>query len=352
MVQTLAVPERHVSACRRGWRRLRPLLVILLLLAATWALAPQALDAPRLWGYVRRAAPVPLALAFLCQVPRYLGAGFLMSLCTRHLERPAPMILSGEVALASAAASRILPIGGAGGVAVRFAYLKRCGMSQAAIGGYLLLQNVLGSSVLVAIFLVALLQHGLGGNEGIRLGVVVPSLASVGVLGGALALLARRPRAADRAAKALGGGVDRLLRRFGRSPSFEVRLLEAMASLRHSLAAGVGGKWGLIEGLFYSSWTVAGDMASLHLAAVALHFGAAPAQTVVAYTVSSFAASAVAMPAGLGVTEGTMAAAYAGLGLPLGAAVSVVLVFRALSFWLPILLGLAAAWHLRLRGAL
>ncbi|MHB0877983.1 MAG: lysylphosphatidylglycerol synthase transmembrane domain-containing protein, partial [Anaerolineae bacterium] len=130
------------------------------------------------------------------------------------------------------------------------------------------------------------------------------------------------------------------------------RLDEGGDSLGRALTLGGTSPWRLAEALFYSSWTIAGDIASLHLVGLALGLSPGVGETVIAYSVASFAATAVAMPAGLGITEGTIAAVLAGYGVPLDAAVGQVLLYRALSFWLPILLGLLAAWRLRRQGTL
>ena len=45
------------------------------------------------------------------------------------------------------------------------------------------------------------------------------------------------------------------------------------------------------------------------------------------------------IPGGVGVIESTMAALYTGLGVPKSVAVVVVLAYRILSFWLPLLVG-------------
>jgi hypothetical protein len=44
-------------------------------------------------------------------------------------------------------------------------------------------------------------------------------------------------------------------------------------------------------------------------------------------------------PSGIGVVEGILPLALAGLGIPLGEAIVVTLAYRAVTFWLPLLLG-------------
>ena len=331
------------------WSRWRAVLISLVLLGAIWFLAPQALDLRRLAGYVAEAAPVPILAAILCQAPRYLGAGFLMSLCTRQLATPAPRWQSAEVALASGAASRLLPVAGAGGIAVRFAYLKRCGLAEPAIAGYFLLQNLLGTASLLLLSLMALAYQRLSGSAALLPAeTLLPSLGVVLAAMFVIVLIARRPQAAMFHARQVGAACDRVLQsRLHRNSDCARRLESAASSLATALT--MGGRTGprLTEGLFYSSWTIVGDVASLYLVSLALGCHAGAPAAAIAYAISSVAASAVAMPAGLGVTEGAMVAAYAAFGQAPALSLAVVLVFRAVSFWVPILFGLGAGWHLR-----
>ncbi|MGQ9553080.1 MAG: lysylphosphatidylglycerol synthase transmembrane domain-containing protein [Anaerolineae bacterium] len=330
------------------------MLLFIALLLAVWTLAPQALDLPLLVNRFRHVAVFPLSLALILQAPRYLGTGFLMALCTRSLAVPAPRLLASEVALASGAASKVLPIGGAGGVAVRFAFLRRCGLDQAAVGAYFVLQNMLGTAILALLFLASLAYEGLAGRRHITSAqAILPALAGLLLFAISLAWLLRHPAQVLRLAARLGKVCDSTTARlFRHTLRCQERFPAAMASLWQAFTLGESSKFWLLEGAFYSSWTIIGDIASLHLAGIALGIGVNVAITIFAYAASSFAASAVAMPAGLGVTEGTMAAVYASFGQPLDLAVSSVLLFRTISFWLPIVLGIIAGWHLRRRGAL
>lgn len=338
----------------RGPRRyLRPAILLALLLVALWALAPQAAEIPRVAGHFRNARPLPLLLALLMQVARYLGAGLLISLCARSAGKTAPALVSASAALASGAAARIVPVGGAGGLAVRYSFLKRRGLDEASIGGYFVLQNVLGTATLVIVFAASLLYTRLSGGGSAGLAAVVPALATIAGFVALYLWLSRRPADAARAGAAAGRIVEALAARLlRRALACERSFAGAVTSLAHTLTFGGGGPARLALALFYSSWTIVGDIASLHFATIAVGSTATVATTVVAYALSSFAASAAAMPAGLGVTEGALVATYAGAGASLDLALSQVLLFRALSFWLPLPLGGLAGWWLRRRGAI
>lgn len=59
----------------------------------------------------------------------------------------------------------------------------------------------------------------------------------------------------------------------------------------------------------------------------------------------------VVIPQAAPVVEATMTAIFIHVGVARGRAVAVTLAFRGLNFWLPLVLGLAAAWRLRRLGA-
>lgn len=335
---------------KRVWRRHRAAIVVIVAVAVAWALAPQALDLPRLARRLGSARPWPLLLAFVLQVVRYLGTGLLMSLFASAMASHASPATASLVSLASGAASRLVPVAGAGGIAVRYAYLRRCGIADAAVGGYFVLQNVLGSAVLVTLFAAAGTAVGQAGAVHMR--SLLPAVASLLAFAALLVWLRRRPSDARRIGGRLGCVLDSITVRFGRSWNLQQRLESGGDSLAHALSLGGAPLWRLAEAFLYASWTIVGDVGGLYAAGLALGLAPGVAETIVAYGVASFAASAVAMPAGLGVTEGAMAAMLTGYGVAADAAISQVLLFRGLSFWLPILLGLVAAWGLRRRGVL
>jgi uncharacterized protein (TIRG00374 family) len=76
------------------------------------------------------------------------------------------------------------------------------------------------------------------------------------------------------------------------------------------------------------------------------------ASVAVVYLTGSALGSLVPTPGGLGAVEAALSAGLTAAGLPGATAVSVVLLYRVLTFWLPVPLGWIALKYLERRNAL
>jgi uncharacterized protein (TIRG00374 family) len=114
------------------------------------------------------------------------------------------------------------------------------------------------------------------------------------------------------------------------------RLLEILQQPR-KLAAGIGGA------LLLTACYI------LCLTASVLAFGGSIAITsaAVVYLTGSALGSAVPTPGGLGAVEAALSAGLTATGLPGATAVSAVLLFRTVTFWLPVPVGWAAFNYLQ-----
>ena len=68
------------------------------------------------------------------------------------------------------------------------------------------------------------------------------------------------------------------------------------------------------------------------------------------FTSSSALSTLSGVPGELGVMETSLAVLSTSLGIAPPTAVGAILLFRALSYWLPIPIGYLAFWHLQRRG--
>ncbi|MEU1500695.1 lysylphosphatidylglycerol synthase transmembrane domain-containing protein [Streptomyces sp. NPDC005732] len=230
------------------------------------------------------------ALAQQGAVPRRLPAGRLVA-----------------VQFAASAANHVLPAGlGAGAVNLRF--LTRCGLTVARSATALGVKAAAGA-VARAVLIAALASACPGVLRPPDASVTAVALAGVGAVT-VVVLLPGPPRRAVRAVLA------------------DVRAV-------HAVPARAAALWG-------------GSLAfaALHAAVVvavaqALGLPLSPARVALAYLVASSAAVLLPTPGGIGTLDAALAVALTLTGAPGGTAASVVLGYRLLTVWLPLVPGLA-----------
>lgn len=364
------VLDRDVTSVRvepapvlRRTRRIRTGLAALLVLLAAWALAALLRlpigdeDGPVEWlrsltGSIQRGIPVPSGPM------AWLGLGVMVLLGTLHFGlatvvlraaaggRTVPLRSGFLAQLAAAAANRLTPLGlGGAAVNARFLFLRGVPVSGAAA-------TVASVSVLgvVADVLFAVQLWVVGGTLGVpgsrgeltRLAhdaMAVASgiaadprwLAALLVVALGLVVAVRRRRRPDRAP--------------GQESSLRTAWRHALALRRRPLDLAV---------LLLAS---AGTTAVLALAMVVsvrtVGAGTAGAGAVVmAYLVGAAAGNAVPVPAGIASTEAALAAGLVTAGVSAVHAVSAVILYRVVTFWAPVPVGVVAARWLRRRRLL
>jgi uncharacterized membrane protein YbhN (UPF0104 family) len=232
---------------------------------------------------------------------------------------------SGEIALASTAATRLLPTAGAGGAALTFWSLRRAGQDNGTATRTLLSFLVVLYSVFLGAIVVAgtLLATGaVKSDVPFELSAVPAAAAAVGI---ALALVfALRHDAGatpagrhNVAAHALGGAVR-----------------EALSIVRRPDArlAGAVAWWGFDLFVLWATFNA---------------FGAPPAAIVLVlgYFLGQVA-NTIPLP---GAASGGMVGAFLALGMPAEVVLPAVLAYRAIAIWTPVPAGAAALAGLRRR---
>lgn len=304
--------------------RVRPKTIIGLAAAAfgIHLLLPQVGQLGHTLSAVRSARPAWLLLALAGSAVTYVMAAVALR---GAVAAPLPFVRTVAVQVAASFVSRLAPSGlGAAGLNER--YLERQGIARASAIAAVGLSAAAGFVVHVAALGVAVVAFGRSSVRGFRLPTDWPLLVAAVV--GAVALIAlfgpsRWRRKLVAATRQALGDLGRALRR------------------PRGTAALFGGSVGITAAYLMTL------VASLQA------FGAhAPvAHVAVVYLVGVAVASAVPTPGGLGVTEAALVAGLTSLGVASGAAVAAVLMFRLLTFWLPILPAAVVFRHLRQRAA-
>jgi uncharacterized protein (TIRG00374 family) len=245
-----------------------------------------------------------------------------------------------QIPLAGIAAIRLLAAAGAGGVAVTVWALRRAGMASGMIATRMVATYVLQYGV----YLAALFVCGVGlwvgvfpGGGAIEL-TLLPALISAG----GIALVASMAFVPGDFRRRL----EKLARRRGRIG----RLAARMATVPEAMGAGVRTAiellrqrgLGLVGALIYWGF----DIAVLGLSLRAFGAVVSVAVVIMGYFLGTLG-SLLPLPGGIGGVEGGMIGAFAAFGVPGGEAVVGVLAYRAISFWLPTLPGIAGYLGLR-----
>ncbi|MFI7498591.1 YbhN family protein [Streptomyces sp. NPDC049687] len=217
---------------------------------------------------------------------------------------------------AAGAANHLLPTGlGAGAVNLRF--MTVCGVplarSSAALALYLLAEGVVRVGLLAALLLVF--------PDALRLGSLLPD-GALGPLLGALV-----------AAAMVAAGVLFLVRRLRTAVFSFLRTALCEARSVHTCPSRALALWG--GSLAFPVLQAAG----LTAVGQALGLPVPPAHMAVAYLAATVAVALVPTPGGIGSVEAALIVALVAAGGPVALATAVVLTYRIITVWLPLLPG-------------
>ncbi len=326
----------------RRWRRWATAAVVALLGGALYAYREDLAEA------LRRAGDLSAGSAGLLIVVFVLGSiakGAVAAAITPGLSLAQGTL----VQQATTAANNTVIGGGPVSTGLRIAMLLSWGVGRASIGVTIVALNLVAA---YAVWIVAL-GTAIVGMSGAADGVVdrpvfaVVIAAAVVVLGGATALwwvLLRRPRAtwwiAHRAQRVL----VRTRRRFTRLPHLDlVHLAEITRAEGHRLVQSAGARIAA-SSLLDQAISVITPLVVVRAVGIT-EAELATAEVLAAYGLVRLAAALSPVPGGLGVTELGLATLLTEFGGPRPSVLTAVLIYRTLTFVLPIVTGgVCFAW--------
>ncbi len=325
VAEAAGVPE--VPHPRMERISVRSALVLASVAVAAYLLIPQFSELSGFFDELRHATPGWVAIACVASALTYVGAavGFLGAVPVRL---PFGPMMAAQVA--SSFANRITPAK-LGGMATNVRFLQRKSIDPSAAVAAVGLNTVAGfvvhASLIVAVGVIA----GTSANIDFPL----PSRNVTAIVVGALILLS---------------GVFMLIPRGRRilTKNF-VPALKTAATTTSAVGRNPTKLAALILGsaLITLSYTVA-MLASLRAVGVNLPVAAAA----LVYLGGAAVATAAPTPGGIGATEAALIGGYAAIGVAATPAFTAVLLFRLVTFWLPILPGWLALVTLERRGDL
>ncbi len=296
--------------------KLRPsrryILVVLVLLLALYVLAPQVGDFHSSWRLLRRPEPGWTIAAIGFTLTTYLSAAsnyWLLAL------RPLSYGRTVVVQLAAMFINRLLP-GGVGALGVNYAYLRRQGLGGTNAASVVALNNLMGVAgngllvvSLVFLFARTSTQPDYGHTVGTWLKVTL--LAAIVLV---VVLLALGP---------------------GKYKKQFVKLRAQLSGYRRQ-------PWRLPAALGSSMLLTLGNVLCLGACALALGVHLPFAIILLILTLGVGAGAATPTPGGLGGFEAGLAAGFVAYGVDSSAALAVALLYRLVSYWLPIIFGAPA----------
>ncbi len=309
-------------------------------LAGLYFLLPALAGLHQTWGQLKHGDPLWLALGALLELLSLAGYIALFGTVFGRGMTRIDWRTSIEIPLAGIAAIRLLSAAGAGGVAVTAWALRRAGMAPRVIACRMVASYV----IQYGIYLGALIVFGLGLWLGVLSGggsfalTLVPALFSAGLVALVLSM------------GFVPEDFERRLVRLARRSDRVGRVATRLATVPATLGAGVRTALDLVRerrrGLLGAVAYWAFDIAVLAVSLRAFGSAVAVPVVVVGYFLGTLG-SLLPLPGGIGGVEGGMIGALAAFGVPGGRAVVGVLAYRAISFWLPTLPGIAGYFALR-----
>jgi len=259
-----------------------------------------------------------------------------------------------ELMFAGGSVNRIVSAGGAAGIYIRYRFFDRHGLSLGSLAVVLILQNLMTGVILftsLCLALTYLLSRQLMGATQLRLVAVMLGLM-VGLFLLAIVLY-KQPimlrRSLDVMARRIDVPVSKIARRSIYNPA---GLTESIDNFYKAIEVARRKPLETCKALAYGVLTLFSDIACLYFVFYALGFPIKLDLLIVGYIITNYIISILLMPEGIGVTEASLTAVYASLGIPSSTVVVATLLFRFIAFWLPIGVGLLALWDLRRQALL
>jgi uncharacterized membrane protein YbhN (UPF0104 family) len=314
------------------------LVSIALVVGVFWFFLPQFTSISAVWASIRAMTWIEIGTLLLAA-----AWNLFTYLLVNVVTMPGLKLRQAAVATeASTAVSNTVPGGGAIGIGLNYAMYSSWGFSRSRTSVFLIVSGLWNNFAKLALPVLALTLLALRGHpSGAR---VVAGLIGVGALLAAVTvlwLLMRSERSAIQLGIVSGRVASALLRPFGRGPVHGWEL--ATAKFRTRTIVLVRARW-----LWITLVTVVSHLSLFFVLLLALrHVGVSEAEVswVEVLAVFSFARLLTALPitpGGLGVVEVALITGLVAAGGPRPEVAAAVLVFRALTYVLPIPLGVLA----------
>ena len=331
--------EGTASAPRRRWSVGRVLFLVVTGLCL-YLFLPSIAEVFRAWDRLGEFHPAWIAAIVVCQVLSFACVWFLQGI-TLHSDDAFVIITTH---LAGNSFNRITPGGGATGTALQARMLGDAGFDLTFAGSALTIWSVFSTAAVLVLPIFAI--------PDIIAGAEVPGELIVAVAIGAgvfvvlltfvsLFLVTRRP--VELFARVIERSVLLVRPHAPLPPDLANRLITQRDKVRETL----GARWLEALGAAVGKWAF--EFLALLLALYAISAHPEPWLVLLSFVAAAILGLIPITPGGLGFVEAGLTGTLVLAGINTGAAVLATLVYRLVSFWIPIPIGLVAARMFRRR---
>lgn len=314
-------------------KTLRFFLVLVIVIVAVWQLAPHFKDFKEIYNLRNHISYLYLVLSIFSQAGQYLGDAWLSQTLLKVAGTRISFSNTFKIASMNVFAANLLPVGQAGALAAAFYFYKKLGVTNQNFIFLSICWTLVTTITLAIVFLLSLI----GLPEIPHLGFNFKNLIFLFILVIALIALASFisrtivwPRVRPIISK---NNFYREVLLFKKNfPNHKDAIFKNKSLVLQAFTAAL---------IFYLS-----NILTLTLSC--LTFGIFPHLYVIAfaYSIALVAGWITLAPAGLGATEATMLLIFLQFNIPPAQAIASILLFRIMSFWIPIPIGALAYFSL------
>jgi uncharacterized protein (TIRG00374 family) len=304
------------------------------MLAALYFLLPKLVGLHDTWKRIEDGSPWWMAVALAFTVGMY--AGYVEMFRGVFKDHRIGRRASAQITMAGLAASRLFAAGGAGGLVLQAWALRQAGLRRRVVADKTISFLVLTYSP----YAFAVIVCGFGLYLGIFPGdapfsmTVVPAVIALVLVLVTLSIVLVPP---DLQRRISGRGKSRIAQKLAHVPAASsAGVRDAIRHLRSRDPA-------LLGAVLFWAFQIAVVWAAFR----AFSSDAPPTAVLIQGFFVGMLGNLLPIPGGVGGVEGGMIGAYAALGVNAEVAVVAVLVFRAFTFWLPLIPGVIAFFRLR-----
>lgn len=310
-------------------------MVVVIVLAVIFMRGDQLVE---LADTVQRGAPLLALLAMAAQLGKYVAQGFAFCACYRVVGEKVPFRMGLSLVFGIFFVNTIAPSLNLAGTSLVVDRSIKSGISGGKGASVALLVQLCIDSGFALIMLLTFTILGL--TVGLDPGWFVLGFAAVllvGGLAGVIVLASVKPELVKRLARPVVGLVNRVLARFKRNPVDEA-VYDALGAF--SASAGLIVKYPKKTARAFGCTFTSSLLEICCFVLTGLAFGVQdPAALICGYVVATLFAMISFIPQGVGVVEAAVVVAFGLFGIGSAAALTVVMVYRALVFWMPFLIG-------------